>query len=83
MTPTPKKFAEALRNSTLSAKEQAAILSVLPRLSSAQTETLFEILRKDATRHKKVQLKNETAYKKTLLKMEVELSKIKPDLPKK
>ncbi|MBI2463430.1 hypothetical protein HYV57_00555 [Candidatus Peregrinibacteria bacterium] len=79
---TPQKFAELLRNSTLTSEEQKKVLQTLPRLNSDEIETLAKILEEDVKKQDKIFKTGEMKNDETILKMNIELKKLESEFPK-
>ncbi len=72
MKTTPAQFAKLLKNSTLDAQEQLAILSMLSKLNNNQLEELTNILQKDNTSQQAHMEEAESKRDALLLKLSLE-----------
>ena len=72
MKTTSAQFAKLLKNSTLDAQEQLAILNMLNKLNSKQIDELASILQKDNTSQQAHIEEAESKRDKLLLKLSME-----------
>jgi hypothetical protein len=76
---SPKQFADYLKNSTLSPKEQQMILKVLPTLTSDQIQEMGKVLMGDVQAQEGILEEHEQQRDQLLLKFSIELDQLKSE----
>jgi hypothetical protein len=74
---TPQKFAEYLKNSTLSPTEQRNVLKLLPSLTAEQIQELGKVFMDDVEEQQEVLQDHEQKRDQLLLKFSIEMEQLK------